>query len=143
MRVRRIGSLLAASMLVLALAPTASAAASPVVIDLHVDFEEGETFTASGFCPAGEAVTYNFMQVGFNGRATTFHLFKDLVCNDGSGTLTIRVEASAVFGFPGTIGGWNVVGGTEDYAGVRGGGSIVGIGFDGGLDDNYTGRFTS
>jgi hypothetical protein len=143
MRVRRIGSLLAASMLVLAPAPTASAASSSVEVDLHIDFATGETFTASGFCPAGEAVTYNFMQVGFRGRATTFHLYKDLICDDGSGILTIRVEASAVFGFPGTIGGWNVVGGTGDYAEVRGGGSIVGIGFDGGLDDHYTGRLTS
>jgi hypothetical protein len=143
MRVRRIGSLLAASMLVLALAPAASAAASPVEIQIHVDFEDGETFTASGFCDAGEAVTYNFMQAAFRGRATTYHLYKDLICEDGSGILTIRVEASAVFGFPGTIGGWNVVGGTGDYAGLRGGGSIVGIAFDGGLDDYYTGSFTS
>jgi hypothetical protein len=142
MHVRRFGSLLAASLLVLALAPGASAASSPVTIDLHVDFENGETFTASGFCESGEAVSYNFMQVG-RGRATTFHLFKDLICDDGSGVLTIRVEASAVFGFEGTIGGWNVVGGTDDYAGVSGGGSIVGIGFDGGLDDHYTGRFTN
>ena len=143
MHLRRIGSLLVATLLVLALAPAASAGSSKVEIDLHVDFENGETFTASGFCESGEAVTYNFKQVAFNGRATTFHLFKDLICDDGSGILTIRVEASAVFGFEGTIGGWNVVGGTDDYAGTRGGGSIVGIAFDGGLDDHYTGRLTN
>ena len=135
--------MLVASLLVLALAPAASAASSPVVIDLHVDFENGETFTASGFCESGEAETYNFKQVAFNGRATTFHLFKDLICDDGSGILTIRVEASFVDGFAGTIGGWNVVGGTGDFARVRGGGSLVGIGFDGGLDDHYTGRLTN
>jgi hypothetical protein len=64
-------------------------------------------------------------------------------CDDGSGTLTIRVEASAVFGFDGTIGAWNVVGGTGDFAGVRGGGSLTGIAFDGGIDDHYTGRLTN
>jgi hypothetical protein len=142
MHVRRIGSLVAASLLVLALAPAASAASSPVEIDIHIDFATGETFTASGFCDAGDAVSYNFKQVG-RGRATTFHLFKDLICEDGSGILTIRVDASSVFGFGGTTGGWNVVGGTGAFAGVRGGGSIVGIAFDGGLDDHYTGRLTN
>ena len=142
MRVHRIGSLLVASLLVLALAPAASAASSPVEIDIHIDFATGETFTASGFCDAGEAVSYNFKQAG-RGRATTFHLFKDLICDDGSGILTIRIDASSVFGFGGTIGGWNVVGGTDAYAGLRGGGSIVGTGFDGGIDDHYTGRLTN
>ena len=137
----RIGSLLVASLLMLALAPAASAASSQVEIDIHIDFATGETFTAS-FCESGEAVTYNFKQVG-RGRATTFHLYKDLICDDGSGILTIRVEASFVDGFGGTIGGWNVVGGTGDFASVRGGGSIVGIGFDGGLDDHYPGRLTN
>jgi hypothetical protein len=113
-----------------------------VTIDIHVDFTIGETFTAEGICPSGDAFSYGHHVVG-NGRATTFHLFKDLVCDDGSGTITIRVEASAVFGMPGTIGGWNVVSGTGDYGRVGGGGHIVGIGFDGGIDDHYTGELTN
>ena len=127
----------AAVVAVLAVAPV-SAAAEKVTIDLHVDFELGETFTASGFCESGTAESFGHLIVG-QGRATTFHLFKTLTCDDGSGTLTIRVEASGVFGFGGTIGGWIVVGGTGDYATTRGGGSIVGTGFDGGIDDHYTG----
>ena len=133
--------MLAAFLLVLALAPAASAASSPVEIDIHIDFATGETFTAS-FCESGEAETYNFKQVG-RGRATTFHLFKDLICDDGSGILTIRVDASVGLRLRGTKGGWNVVGGTGAFAGVRGGGSIVGTGFDGGIDDHYTGRLTN
>jgi hypothetical protein len=143
MRHRRAGTLVTAALASLALAGAASAAsAQPVRIDLHVDFETGvETFTATGFCPEGTAESFGFHQGGV-GRATTFHLFKTLTCEDGSGTLTIRVEASAVFGFGGTIGGWSVVGGTGDYASTEGGGRIVGTGFDGGIDDVYTGRLT-
>jgi hypothetical protein len=139
---RTITTFIGTSLLALAVAAPASAAATPVRIDLHVDFEAGETFTAEGFCPSGEAESFGHHIVGA-GRAATFHLFKTLTCDDGSGTLTIRVEASGVFGMPGTIGGWNVVAGTGDYEGVRGGGHIVGIGFEGGIDDLYTGRLTT
>lgn len=145
MRHRTLAIALAATLLAgLAVAAPASAAASqPVQIDLHVDFATGETFTAEGaFCPSGTAESYNFRQAGQGARATTFHLWKDLICDDGSGILTIRVEVSLVFGTPGTVGGWSVVGGTGDYATTRGGGKVVGIGFDGGIDDLYTGRLT-
>ena len=143
MRHRRAGTLLTAALASLALTGAASAATQPVRIDLHVDFEAGtETFTATGFCPEGTAETFGFHPAGVGRAATTFHLFKTLTCADGSGTLTIRVEATAVFGFSGTIGGWNVVSGTGDYAGTTGGGKIVGTGFEGGIDDVYTGRLT-
>lgn len=143
MRHRRAGALVTGALAALTLAAPATAApAQPVRIDLHVDFAAGETFTATGFCPAGTAESFGFHQAGV-GRATTFHLFKTLTCADGSGTLTIRVEAGSVFGTPGTIGGWAVVGGTGAYAGTRGGGRIVGTSFDGGIDDLYTGRLTS
>jgi hypothetical protein len=141
MRLRPRAALIAAPILALALAPAAQAATTPVEIDIHIVFDEGELFTASGICPSGEAFSYGHLIVG-NGRATTFHLFKDLVCDDGSGTLTIRVDASFVNGTAGTIGGWNVVGGTGDWAGVSGGGKIVGLAFDGGIDDHYTGKLT-
>jgi len=141
MRLRRLGALLATGTLALALAAPVSASAESVRIDLHVDFASGETFTAEGFCPSGEAESFGFHQAGV-GRATTFHLFKTLTCDDGSGSLTIRVEASFVFGTSGTIGGWSVVGGTGDYADTRGGGRIVGTSFEGGIDDLYTGRLT-
>ncbi len=142
MRNRRPATLLAAGALALAIAAPAAASAEPVRIDLHVDFAAGETFTASGFCPSGEAESFGFLLAG-QGRARTFHLFKELTCADGSGSLIIRVQAAAVFGMPGTIGGWSVVGGTGDYVTTRGGGLIVGTNFDGGIDDVYTGRLTN
>ena len=143
MRHRVTRSLVATALLALVTAaPAAAAAARSVTIDIHVDFTLGETFTASGICPVGEAFSYGHHVTG-NGRATVFHLYKDLVCEDGSGTITIRVDASAVFGMSGTVGGWNVVSGTGDYAGLRGGGRIVGTAFDGGIDDHYTGKLTT
>ena len=135
-------SILGSLLITLALAAPTSAATSDVRIPLHVDFATGETFTgASGFCPSGDAESFGFHIVGA-GRATTFHLFKTLTCDDGSGTLTIRVNAVGVFGTSGTIGGWNVLSGTGDYASTRGGGQIVGTAFEGGIDDLYTGRLT-
>ena len=140
MHFRRVMTVVSTAVVLLALAAPA-AAVEPVTIDLHVDFASGETFTADGFCASGTAESFGVKIVGA-GRATTFHLFKTLTCDDGSGTLTIRVSAVNVFGFPGTVGGWNVVSGTGDYAATHGGGHIVGIGFDGGIDDHYTGRLT-
>lgn len=142
MRVRFLSSMVATLLLTAALAMPAAAATEPVRIDLHVDFEAGETFTADGFCPSGTAESFGFLQAGV-GRATTFHLFKELICDDGSGTLVIKVEAAFVFGTPGTIGGWNVVGGTGAYADTHGGGKIVGTAFETGIDDLYTGRLTN
>lgn len=114
-----------------------AAPAESVQIYIHAVFDPAvETFTASdAFCPKGEAETWGFFQA-----ARTFHLFKTLTCEDGS-TLTIRVEANLTP--TGTIGGWNVVEGTGDWAGAHGGGLIVGAGFDGGIDDTYTGMFKS
>ncbi len=138
---RHFATFIGAIALALSVAAPASAAAAPVRIDLHVDFSTGETFTADGFCASGEALSFGHHVVG-NGRAAVFHLYKTFTCDDGSGSLTIHLSAAAVFGMSGTIGGWNVVGGTGDYARVRGGGHIVGTAFDGGIDDVYTGTLT-
>jgi hypothetical protein len=142
MRQSLVRSVFGSLVIALALAAPASAATTDVTIPLHVDFTAGETFAdAVGFCPSGEAESFGFHIVGA-GRATAFHLFKTLTCDDGSGTLTIRVNAVGVFGMGGTIGGWNVVSGTGAYEDVHGGGLIVGTGFEGGIDDLYTGRLT-
>lgn len=144
MRIRRFGLVLGmlGSLLIV---PTASAAPPVTVINIHVDFEAGETFTASGgvVCPEGWAVTDPVFIAG-GGRQDrgvfTFHLIKTLTCEDGSGTFQIKVEAASSPTSPGTIGGFAVVGGTGDYGGLRGAGSLTGFGFEGGLDDVYTGR---
>jgi hypothetical protein len=139
----RIASFVGMCLLGLVLAAPASASTTAVSIDLHGIFETGvETFTATGLCPSGTAGSFGFHMAG-NGRATTFHLYKTLTCTGTADSITIRVEASSVFGTGGTTGGWNVVSGTGIYEGIHGGGSLIGIGFEGGIDDQYVGRLTN
>jgi len=147
MRVRRTAAVLGL-LGVLALAPTASAAPTVSVINIHVLFEGAESFTASGgvVCASGEAVTDPVFAAGFGrqGRGVgTFHLIKTLTCDDGSGTFQLLVDAATAPSSPGTLGGFAVVGGTGDYTGLRGAGTVVGTGFDGGIDDVYTGRLVN
>lgn len=147
MRILRLGSALGV-LLALLVAPMASAAAPPTtVLTIDVLFEGGETFTATGgvICDSGTAVTDPVFVAGFGrmGRGVgTFHLIKTLTCDDVSGTFQILVNAAAAPSSPGTLGGFAVVGGTGDYAGLRGAGSLVGTGKDGGITDVYTGTLT-
>jgi hypothetical protein len=128
--------------LVAALAVVASpvAAGGRVEITLDVNFGTGvETFTAEGaFCPDGDAVTLGSRATGRG--ATVFHVVKELTCADGSGTLLIRLDAPFIGVRGGTIGGWRVLDGTGDYAGLAGGGQIVGTGTPTGIVDVYTGQ---
>ena len=135
-------------LLVLLVAPMASAAAPPTtVLTIDVVFEGTETFTATGgvICESGTAVTDPVFIAGFGrqGRGVgTFHLIKTLTCDDDSGTFQILVDAAGAPSSPGTLGGFAVVGGTGDYTGLRGAGSLVGTGTDVGIMDVYTGRLT-
>ena len=143
------GTALAASLLLLVGAEPVLAGQPQTTITITIDFEVGETFTATGpvLCPSGSAVSTqdhfggNFRVVG------TFHLTKLLTCdNDPENTFTIKVDAGNTFKKGMTTGGWSVVSGTGDYSGLRGGGNIVGIAQDGGgagvvdLIDHYTGQ---
>jgi hypothetical protein len=123
-------------------APSVQAAASSTTITLDSNFETGvETITATGdvLCDSGTAETFGLRVVG-GPRTATFHLFKTLTCDDGSGTFTIGVEAKVVFGAPTDNGGWWVVGGTDDYATLQGGGNLLGTYYEGGVVDVYTGK---
>ena len=148
MRILRLGSVLG-MLLGLLVAPVASAAAPPTtVLTIDVLFEGGETFTATGgvICDSGTAVTDPVFVAGFGRMGLgvgTFHLIKTLTCDDGSGTFQILVNAATAPSSPGTLGGFVVVGGTGDYAGLRGAGSLVGTGKDGGITDVYTGMLTN
>jgi hypothetical protein len=147
MRAARIGAIIGILAAFVA-APTVSAGA-PVAttISIHVVFGVDETFQTTGglLCPSGTAVSDPFFQT-FGGRQNrgvfTFHLVKTLTCDDGSGSFKLLVDAASTPTSPGTIGGFAAGGGTGDYVGLHGGGSLVGTGFPGGLDDLYTGRLT-
>jgi hypothetical protein len=128
-----------AGILLLALAAPAASASSGVEIVIDNNFVTGvETFTAVGFCPSGTSVSSD-LRVDGGGNAATFHLQKTLTCDDGSGTLTIRVDAATHDSSPQDQGGWSVVGGTGAYAGANGGGNVVGYYNPVGVEDHYTG----
>ena len=146
MHLRRLG-FVAGLLAALAIVPVASAATPVSTISIHVIFGGSETFTTTGgvLCPDGVAVTGPFMGAGGGSKGAgnfTFHLIKTLTCTDGSGTFQIKVEAANTRKAPGTVGGFAVVGGTGAYASLSGAGSLVGTGFDGGVDDLYTGRLS-
>jgi len=90
-------------------------------------------------------VTDRVFAAGFGrqGRGQgSFHLIKTLTCDDGSGTFQILIDASTAPSSPGTLGGFAVVGGTGDYAGLRGAGSLVGTATNDGIIDVYMGHLT-
>ena len=124
---------LAAALLLLVATAGGAAAARPAIITIAIDLDAGvETFTADSglLCPSGDAYTDFHFGAGNFRQAGTFHLEKLLVCEDGSGSFVIRVNAGSNFVVgDGTTGGWSVVpgSGTRDYVGLQGGGNIVGI----------------
>jgi hypothetical protein len=148
MRARRL-SLALGILATLLAAPTASAAAPTTVITIDVDFITGETFTATGgvVCDSGVAVTDPVFGKGGGrqGRGVfTFHLIKTLTCDDDSGSFMIRVDAATAPTSPGTIGGFAVVGGTGDYSGLHGAGSLIGTSLsETEILDVYTGQLSN
>jgi hypothetical protein len=129
----------AAGLLLLVLAVPVASASPGVSITIDSNFQTGvEVFTASGFCASGTSVTPNLRFIGV-GNASTFHLDKTLTCDDGSGTLTIHVDAATHGGSPQDQGGWSVVGGTGAWSGAHGGGDLVGVYVPNGIIDHYTG----
>ena len=128
----------AAAVLFLLVAPMSVAAAGSTTITIN-SFAT-ETFTATGgvVCPSGTATT-DFRKFGGGPVAGSFHLTKELVCDDGSGSFTIVVNAATVFGSPTDNGGWAVLGGTGQYSSLHGGGNVVGTYVEAGIIDRYTG----
>jgi len=130
---------IAVSLIAAALLVPGAPAASRVEITLTVGGIGGsETFTATGFCASGTAVSFDGQFAG-GGVARTFHLKKTFTCDDGSGTLTIHLDAATANGSPQDQGGWKVVSGTGDYEDTTGGGNLVGYYISDGIIDHYMG----
>ena len=148
MRARRLGLVLGTVAALLA-APLVSAAPATTVITIDVNFISGETFTATGgvVCDSGTAVTDLVFGKGGGrqGRGVfTFHLVKTLTCDDQSGSFQILVDAATARTSPGTIGGFVVIGGTGDYSGLHGAGSLLGTSLsETEILDVYTGRLSN
>ena len=129
------------------LLPSAVAARSvgPVAITLDANFntDGSETFTAAGaFCASGTATTDDLRIVGNGFHGLSFHVVKTLTCDDGSGSLTIAVDAATHQGSGGDQGGWSIQSGTGAYAGATGGGVLVGVYDESGVIDVYSGRIS-
>lgn len=146
-----IGAAFMAALLLLGGTVGGAAAARTAIFQIEIDFDTEpatERFASDSplLCPAGDALTDFHFGAGNFWAAGSFHLAKLIVCDDGSGTFVIRVDAGTNFVVgDGTTGGWSVVpgSGTGDYAGLRGGGSIVGVNQSSGdveLIDYYAGR---
>jgi hypothetical protein len=121
-------------------APAAAANRIQIVIDIN-NATGTESFVATGgFCATGSAVSHDFRSTGRGeNHAFTFHLQKTLTCADGSGTLTIAVNAATTDGAPNDQGGWSVVSGTGAWTAASGGGSVVGTYVATGIIDRYVG----
>ena len=134
----RFGGIAVIAILLVLVAPMSALGAGKTTITLN-SFAV-ETFTATGgvVCPSGTATT-DFDHFGGGGAAGSFHLTKTLVCDDGSGSFTIEINAATVFGHPTDQGGWAVLKGTGDYATLSGGGNVVGTYVPDGIIDVYTG----
>ncbi len=128
--------------LLMTLAAGSAGAATKTTIRLESFAVESFTTTGGVLCPSGSATT-DFDHFGGGPVAGSFHLTKTLVCDDGSGSFTIKVNAATVFGSPTDQGGWAVLSGTGSYANLRGGGSIVGTYVPEGIIDLYTGSVSS
>jgi len=133
---------LAALLSVLVAVPVAAAGATNTTIEI-TGINGVETFTTTGglLCPDGTSEdTFDKFGGSFASRAGTFHGSKTLTCTDGSGTFSITYDAAVVWGNPQDQGGWKVIGGTDNYATLRGGGNLVGTYIDNGIIDLFTGR---
>jgi len=136
------------SVLLLLGASAGVTAARSQLFTIAIDLDTGsETFASDTglLCPMGASFTdFHFGAGNFN-QAGSFHLAKLIVCDDGSGSFVIGVNAGENFVVgDGTTGGWRVVpgSGTGDYVGLTGGGSIVGVATSAGpidLVDHYYG----
>ena len=127
--------------------PAAAVTVAGATIDVHSTFAGTEgTFSAESDLLCDSGTTTDETLIAGNGRAITFHNLKTFNCADGSGTFTLRIQAKVKPCSATDSGVWNVAGGTGDYEGLRGTGSLIGTYFPGdvcaepeGIDDHLTG----
>jgi hypothetical protein len=150
---RRILALLLAALGCVALATAPSAHAQDPTIVTDITFpEEGEpfgTFTASDpLCPSGTFVD-QFVGGGgaFRSGRVFYHGFtvrKVFTCADGSGTFTILFHPQFTPATPAgceEAGPFAVIGGTGDYAQLRGHGDFCVFPVGDGFRETFTGTF--
>ena len=136
-RQRAIVAVLAAILaLVAAAAPVGAASPQSVTIVSHVTFNpDGPNygdFVASGdaadsglICTSGTFVDTGIRFAGFQSDRGTVQLqvVKEFTCDDGTGTFIVKLQIQANFDTGIESFTWVVLGGTDDYASLRGAGS--------------------
>jgi hypothetical protein len=132
---------LTAAMAVGLATPASAAPPTPVTITAAESLPVGlpGTFTATGFCPSGSVATSGALTSIPPGSVARFTVIKTFTCADGSGTLLVRLRVALDTATGETTGRWKVVGGTDDWAGTKGHGSLDGVPFPGGITDYYDG----
>jgi hypothetical protein len=121
-------------------AVTANAAPAPFTLVFHGSFvpnrDIGSTFgvasvgpfsASAPFCPSGQAIDTAHVRT-----ATVYFALRRFTCDDGSGTVTARIQD-----FRAEIGAnlertWKILSGTGDYARLRGQGTFEGVQTGGG-----------
>ncbi|MDJ0954608.1 MAG: hypothetical protein QNJ81_13100 [Acidimicrobiia bacterium] len=104
-------------------------------------------FTATGdavanglLCPAGEAAGVYVGDINEGRRFTTFTIDYTLTCDDLSGAAYLRLKVWLNPDTGRTFALWRATGGDGDYAGLRGGGWLIGTPtVPGEIEDAYTG----
>jgi hypothetical protein len=136
-RTRAIVAMLAAILALTAIAgPVGAASPKSVTIVSHVTFNpDGPNygdFVATGsavesdvICPSGTFVDIGLRFAGFQSDRGIVQLqvVKEFTCSDGTGTFVVKLQIQANFDTGIESFTWAVLGGTGDYASLRGAGN--------------------
>ena len=139
-----VGSLIAALIAMLALAPAAAATPPPPgaitgEATLEPDAVDPVAATGGVVCAAGSVSTPFAKLVGFQSDThAQILIVKHFVCPDGTFDLLLRVTLDFATGD--TVGSWSVLGGSGAYAGLHGSGKLTGDGGETSILDVYTGK---
>lgn len=122
--------------LVAVAAPVGAASPQSVTIVSHVTFNpdgpnfgdfvtSGEATDSGLICASGTFIDTGIRFAGFQSDRGTIQIqvVKELTCDDGSGTFVVKLQIQANFETGIESFTWVVLGGTGDYASLRGGGS--------------------
>lgn len=112
------------------------------VVEQFSDPPSPGTFASDGsiVCASGTTENAAFGSGFESERGEIFHVRKTIVCDDGSGTFTLQLQARIGFNVGEmTSGPWVVLRGTGDYVNLHGRGTVAGTQFPGGVSDAYVG----
>ncbi|HWN22987.1 MAG TPA: hypothetical protein VNP93_13520 [Gaiellaceae bacterium] len=112
------------------------------VVEQFSDPPTAGVFTSDGsiVCASGTTENAAFGSGFQSERGEIFHVRKTIICNDGSGTFTLLIQARIGFNVGNmTFGPWVVLSGTGDYVRLHGRGTVTGTQIPGGVSDLYVG----